>query len=91
MMNRVRRSYPLRPLFRYVYHLRMLDLYEKVCSIEADLTQVEYHKKYNENTGVPYYLTDFDVILLFGLTELKAQIAYMEDVGHLIHPSVNHT
>jgi histidyl-tRNA synthetase len=28
-----------------------------------------------------FYQVDFDIILLFGLTELKAQIAYMENVS----------
>jgi len=30
--------------------------------------------------GKTYYCIDFDVILLFGLTELKAQISWLENV-----------
>ena len=30
--------------------------------------------------GVIYYQQDYDIILLFGLTELKAQISWIEDV-----------
>jgi len=29
--------------------------------------------------GVPYYQLHFNVILLFGLSELKAQISWMEN------------
>ena len=35
----------------------------------------------NPKTGVVYYNLYFDVVLLFGLTELKAQIAWIENVS----------
>jgi hypothetical protein len=30
-----------------------------------------------------FYSVNFDIILLFGLTELKAQVAWEENVSHL--------
>ena len=51
-----------------------------MCTIEADVTAVEKTMKYNDTTGSYYYQTRFSIVLLFGLTELKAQIAYMENV-----------
>jgi hypothetical protein len=33
--------------------------------------------------GVIYYQQIFDIVLLFGLTELKAQMSWMEDVRRL--------
>jgi hypothetical protein len=34
--------------------------------------------------GNQYYHQNFSVVLLFGLTELKAQISWMEDVSRII-------
>lgn len=34
-----------------------------------------------------YYEVDIDIVLLFGLTELKAQIAWTEDVRHILYYS----
>lgn len=33
------------------------------------------------SNGRVYYKADFDIILLFGLTELKAQLCWRERVG----------
>jgi hypothetical protein len=38
-------------------------------------------------SGGCYYRQDFDVILLFGLTELKAQISWMEKVNYFLTSS----
>jgi len=34
--------------------------------------------------GITYYAIDVKIILLFGLTELKAQVSWMEDVSQLL-------
>ncbi|KAJ8094284.1 hypothetical protein PM082_006824 [Marasmius tenuissimus] len=48
-----------------------------LCTIEADIPESDNftRRRYNTSTG-EYYDCDYDVVLLFGLTELKAQIAW---------------
>ena len=57
---------------------RFIDL----CEVTADLTEVKSSIKpqYNSSNGTKFYTLQFDVVLLFGLTELQAQIAWIEDV-----------
>ena len=43
-----------------------------------------------EGQGV-FYSIDCDIILLFGMTELKAQVAWQENVSSLHHMSLNLT
>jgi hypothetical protein len=57
--------------------------FHDICTISID---VPHHKKKLKplyNGRKKYYFFDFDVVLLFGLTELKAQIAWKEDVCDL--------
>ena len=59
-----------------------------LCLVEADLSScggiIRCQK--SDRSGV-YYTTNFDVVLLFGLTKFKAQIAWDEDVSRSIYPS----
>ena len=55
------------------------DMYSKICTVRADISSVKLSVR-QSTTGVSYYRSHFDVVLLFGLTELKAQIAYLENV-----------
>lgn len=51
-----------------------------LCEVEADLSScggITRRQKF-DGSGV-YYTASFDVVLLIGLTELKAQIAWDED------------
>ena len=50
------------------------DKFEKLCSIAADLSTAPY-KANPAGTG---YLREFDIILLVGLTELKAQVSWID-------------
>ncbi|KAK2462911.1 hypothetical protein APHAL10511_005109 [Amanita phalloides] len=53
------------------------ELFEDNCEIEADLTGLPLTVR--RNGAEEYYRVDFDVVLLFGLTErLKAQIAWKQ-------------
>ncbi|KAH6897986.1 hypothetical protein BKA70DRAFT_1159601 [Coprinopsis sp. MPI-PUGE-AT-0042] len=53
--------------------------YSTLCTIEVDLSQMgKALGPYKGNGGHVYYKADFDIILLFGLTELKAQLAWKE-------------
>ncbi|KAL0064092.1 hypothetical protein AAF712_008952 [Marasmius tenuissimus] len=51
-----------------------------LCTIEADIPESDNftRQRYNTNTG-EYHDCTFEVVLLFGLTELKAQIAWEVD------------
>ena len=54
--------------------------YEQVCTVEADTSTIVPTKK-KSPAGETYYTMSYEIVLLFGLTELKAQIAYKENVG----------
>ncbi|XP_006460481.1 hypothetical protein AGABI2DRAFT_192178 [Agaricus bisporus var. bisporus H97] len=51
--------------------------YHEVCTIEANLSSVPIPMQFGPSG--PYYEVQVDVVLLFGLTELKAQIAWTEN------------
>jgi len=56
------------------------DAYQVVCKIEADTSKLAKYP--TRRRGVPnstFFELKFDVILSFGLTELKAQIAWLEN------------
>ncbi|KAJ3513955.1 hypothetical protein NMY22_g14893 [Coprinellus aureogranulatus] len=54
------------------------DSYEDVCTVEADASTIEPDEE-STPAGEVYYSKDYEIILLFGLAELKAQIAWEED------------
>ena len=69
----------------------MLDNYTKLCTIEADLSQAVVTEPKAKGKGSVYKIY-FDIILLFGKTELKAQVAWKENVSDLhilFHPTDN--
>ncbi|KAF8626057.1 hypothetical protein AX15_005102 [Amanita polypyramis BW_CC] len=57
------------------------DLFPDLCVVSADVSGVKRsaQSQTNLSTGALYYNLHFDVIFLFGLTELKAQIAWKEN------------
>jgi hypothetical protein len=61
----------------------MADQYVVECKVEADVSMVkrQYCTSTVDGRLRDYCEIEFDVVLLFGLTELKAQIAYMENVS----------
>ena len=61
---------------------RLSDRYPTVCAIEADTSLVRPKKKVSRH-GATYYEISFQIALLFGLTELKAQIVYKENVSEM--------
>jgi hypothetical protein len=67
----------------------LLDNYTRLCTIEADLSQAVVTRPKAEGEG-NFYRVDYDIILLFGMTELKAQIAWKVNVSGLtfIVPSI---
>lgn len=62
-------------------------MYSTLCTITANTSQIARLPTAlrNEN-GRSYYQVEIDVVLLFGLTELKAQIAWKEDVRVVLIP-----
>ena len=55
----------------------------KLCTIEADLSRVPLLPRPKARGEGSFYRVDYDIILLFGITELKAQIAWNENVSGL--------
>ncbi|KJA20619.1 hypothetical protein HYPSUDRAFT_42924 [Hypholoma sublateritium FD-334 SS-4] len=60
---------------------RWLDLeednYTQLCSIDIDLSKLPVEKQTKPAGGI-YYFVKYDVVLIFGLTELKAQVAWRD-------------
>ena len=56
-------------------------MFSTLCSVEADISHIETPPKIAFNNSSVYYIVDFDVIFSFGLTELKAFIAWKENVS----------
>ncbi|KAF6748632.1 hypothetical protein DFP72DRAFT_971163 [Ephemerocybe angulata] len=54
------------------------DEFPVVCTVEADLSKADATEHTNPE-GEKYWKLEFAIVLLFGLTELKAQVSYMED------------
>ena len=59
----------------------LVDNYTKLCSIEADLSHLPLPAR-NKTLGVGiFYRLDYELVLLFGLTEMKAQVVYKDKVS----------
>ena len=56
------------------------DFFEDNCEVSADLASLKRHLKPLWNGGKEYFRFEMDVVILFGLTELQAYIAWKEDV-----------
>jgi hypothetical protein len=54
-----------------------------LCTIEADLSQAPVLTQPKATGTGSFYSVKYDIILLFGMTELKAQVAWKENVGGL--------
>jgi len=52
--------------------------YTKLCTIEADLSRVPLLPQTKATGRGVFYRVDYDIVLLFGMTELKAQVAWKE-------------
>jgi hypothetical protein len=61
-----------------------IENYTKLCTIEIDLSHLplSFRPKYFGRGS--FYRLEYDIILLFGLTELKAMVAWKQDVGLLL-------
>ena len=61
----------------------MADNYTKLCTIEADLSRIPTLPRPKATGKGSFYRVDYEIIILFGMTELKAQIAWKEKVSGL--------
>ena len=52
--------------------------YSRLCKIVTDLSTLPLTTRQNP-TGETYYRADYDIVLSFGLTELKAQVAWQDE------------
>ena len=56
-------------------------MYKSMCDITVDVSGMKQPPLPRiDGTGAKYYRVNYDVILLFGSTELQAQVAWKEDV-----------
>ena len=61
-----------------------IEMFSNACIVTADVSHISSQLPVGKSpSGASYYIFNFDVVLLFGLTELKAQIAWKKDVGAL--------
>lgn len=65
------------------------DKFTTLCTVRADTSKLarKLSPKHSKD-GEIYYSMDIKVILLFGLTELKAQVGWIEDGGEVRTPAV---
>jgi len=61
------------------------DNYSTLCTVNVDLSQMgKALGPFKGAGGRIFYKADFDIVLLFGLTELKAQLVWKENVRLLL-------
>ena len=53
----------------------------KLCTIEADISRIPMLHRPKATGKGNFCRVDYEIILLFGMTELKAQIAWKENVS----------
>jgi len=66
----------------------IVDFFSDLCAVNADISELKKSTQPRTSpiNGKHYYAFKFDIVILFGFTELKAQIAWMENVGHTFFP-----
>jgi hypothetical protein len=64
----------------YCFNEKYIENYTKLCTIEVDLSHLPLSPR-SKSGGGSFYRLDYDIVLMFGLTELKAVIAWKQNVG----------
>ena len=68
-------------MFSLLDEVTFADNYTMLCTIETDFSRAPIlTRPKNSNYGI-YYYVEYEAILLFGMTELQAQIAWKENVS----------
>ena len=73
-------------IFLYSTYLH-LDLYSQLCTIEVDLSHLSNTSNVqtlSSRSGV-FYKVDYELVMLFGGTEIEAQLCWKEDVRRNFH------
>jgi hypothetical protein len=65
-------------------NITIIDNYTELCTIEVDLSHLPLSPRPKYSGEGTFYRTEYDIVLLFGLTEFKAAIAWKENVGLLM-------
>ena len=74
--------------FAYDISWSLAGNYSRLCKVMADLSTMPLTPRKNP-AGETYYKAVYDIVLSFGLTELKAQIAWLdENVGVFIYCNI---
>jgi len=60
--------------------ISILDNYTKLCTIAVDLSHLPLTPRAKPSGTGTFYRLDYEIVLLFGLTELKAVVAWKEHV-----------
>ena len=76
-------------VFSFPWHLaksteRPKEKFETLCYVNADISGAPYTSKYM-TTGRMGYRRDYDIIFLVGLTELKAQVSWIDSKTVRMH------
>ena len=66
------------------YLFEGIENYTNLCKFEIDLSYLPLSPRSKSSGKGTYYHLDCDIILLFGLTELEAMVAWKEEVGPLL-------
>ena len=61
--------------FLYLYSS---DNYTLLCTIQVDVSEIPAVRSAKINGSGVYFVLNYEVILIFGLTELKAQVAWLD-------------
>ena len=64
--------------------MRNIENYTRLCKIKLDLSHLPLPPLTKSSGEGIYYRLDYEVILLFGLTELKAMVTWKENVSPVL-------
>ena len=60
-------------------------MFSNLCTVHADTSRVAKTLSPRRGfAGMQFFRQQFSIVLMFGLTELEAQISWKEDVSHLL-------
>jgi len=63
------------------YIIGEIENYTMLCTLDVDFSQLPMTYQRKVSGKGMYYRVEFDIVLLFGLTELEAMVAWQENVG----------
>lgn len=56
-------------------------MFDMMCALRVNLEDMEPIRQTSPHSGLSYFKVAYDIILLFGLTEMKAQVAWKQNVS----------